>query len=307
MIAMSLVGTVARQQILSLRRQRTFVGLLATFLVMTALAGLLGWSSHRTIVGVYDESVKLLASRGLPAPENPFRLKPNLSLLSNMVVYIPLIGALLAVVLGHVSLADDETNGIGRLLFSRQVDRTTYIVGKIVGAAVVLCAILAVSLVVSTLSLSIVNSALPSPAEFGRLTGFYALSWMYLMVFALVGMATVLFTRRRSLALLSAMGVWLVITFAVPQVTSGLRPTQSLNPITDPVSTSQAFFRATSKARPYSVVEQYKQISGRVLDTSTGGGSLTGLIPIAVLGVLLAAATVLLVQRHDYSTGTSSD
>jgi len=302
-----MIATIARHQILSLRRQRTFLWLLATFLVMTALAGVLGWSSHRTIVGVYDESVKLLATQGLPAPENPFRLKPTLSLLSNMVVYIPLIGALLAIVLGHISLADDETDGIGRLVFSRRINRTTYIVGKAVGAAVVLFSILAVSLAVSTLALVIVNRALPSFGEFGRLAGFYGLSLLYLMVFAFVGMATVLLTHRRSLALLTAMGVWLVITFAVPQVTSGLRPTQSLNPITDPVSTSQAFFRATSKARPYSVVEQYKQISGQVLETSTVKGSLTGLLSIAALGLLLAIAIVLLVQRHDYSTGTSSD
>jgi ABC-type transport system involved in multi-copper enzyme maturation permease subunit len=301
------IATIARQQILSLRRQRTFLGLLATFIVMTALAGVLGWSSQRTIVGVYDESVKLLAARGLPAPANPFRLKPTLSLLSNMVVYIPLIGALLAVVLGHVSVADDETDGIGRLVFSRQVDRTTYIIGKIVAAAVVLGSILVVSLAVSVLSLSIVNREFPSITDVGRLTAFYGLSWLYLMVFALIGMVTVLVTRRRSLGLLTAMGVWLVITFAIPQITSGLRPTQSLNPITDPVSTSQAFFRATSKARPYSIVEQYKQISGRVLETSTGNGSLAGLLPIAALGLLLAVATVLLVQRHDYSTGTSSD
>ncbi|WP_395154169.1 ABC transporter permease [Ilumatobacter sp.] len=302
-----MIATIARHQILSLRRQRTFLWLLATFLVMTALAGVLGWSSHRTIVGVYDESVKLLATQGLPAPENPFRLKPTLSLLSNMVVYIPLIGALLAIVLGHISLADDETDGIGRLVFSRRINRTTYIVGKAVGAAVVLFSILAVSLAVSTLALVIVNRALPSFGEFGRLAGFYGLSLLYLMVFAFVGMATVLLTHRRSLALLTATGVWLVITFAVPQVTSGLRPTQSLNPITDPVSTSQAFFRATSKARPYSVVEQYKQISGQVLETSTVKGSLTGLLSIAALGLLLAIAIVLLVQRHDYSTGTSSD
>jgi ABC-type transport system involved in multi-copper enzyme maturation permease subunit len=301
------ITTIARQQILSLRRQGTFLGLLATFLAMTALAGVLGWSSHRTIVGVYDESVKLLAAQGRPAPENPFRLKPTLSLLSNMVVYIPLIGALLAVVLGHVSLADDETDGVGRLLFSRQVDRTTYIAGKIVGSAIVLYSILAVSLVVSALSLLVVNRAVPTVLDVARLAAFYGVSWLYLMVFALVGMATVLVTRRRSLGLLSAMGVWLVITFAIPQITSGLRPTQSLNPITDPVSTSQAFFRATSKARPYSIVEQYKQISGRILETSTDGGSLSGLLPIAALGGLLAIATVHLVKRHDYSTGTSSD
>jgi len=302
------IVTIARHQILALRRQRTFVMLLVTLLVMTALAGVLGWSSHRTILGVYDESVKLLATQGKPAPENPFRLKPTLSLLSNMVVYIPFIGALLAILLGHVSLADDETNGVGRLVFSRQITRSAYVIGKIIGAAVVLLAILGVSFVVSYLSLWIVNGVAPAMADSGRLVVFYLLSWLYLMVFALIGMATVLLTRRRSLALLSAMGAWLVITFVLPQITSGLRPTQSLNPITDPVSTSQAFFRLTSHARSFSIVERYKQMSGRVLETSTATSSLTtGVGVLAAFAVVLAIATIVLVQRHDYSTGTSSD
>ena len=171
-----MIATIATQQVRGLMRQRVFVVLLVTMLVMTALAGVLGWSSQHTIVGVYDEAVKLLASRGLPAPPNPFLLKPTLSLLSNMVVYIPFIGSLLAIVLGHLSVVDDEASGIGRLIFSRRLTRTQYIVGKMIGAAVVLTTVLASSLLVSGLSLIIVNRAIPSGADLGRLTAFYAVS-----------------------------------------------------------------------------------------------------------------------------------
>jgi ABC-type transport system involved in multi-copper enzyme maturation permease subunit len=305
-----MIATIARQQIVSLLRQRTFVVLLATLIVMTALAGVLGWSSHHTIVGVYDEAVKLLASRGDPAPPNPFLLEPTLALLSNMVVYIPFIGALLALVLGHLSLVDDETNGIGRLIFSRRISRTQYMIGKIVGAAVVLVAILLASLAVSTISLAIVNRAMPTGADLGRLIAFYALSWLYLMVFVLIGMVTVLITRRRSLALLSAMGAWLVITFAFPQITSGLRPTQSLNPIVDPVSTSQAFFRFTAKARPYSIVEQYKAASASILRTAESE-STTSILrqvgPLLGLWIVLAVVGIGLVDRHDFSRGSNDE
>ncbi len=303
-----MTATIARQQIVSLLRQRTFVVLLATLIVMTALAGVLGWSSHHTIVGVYDEAVKLLASRGDPAPPNPFLLKPTLALLSNMVVYIPFIGALLALVLGHLSLVDDET--VGRLIFSRRISRTEYMIGKIVGAAIVLVAILLASLAVSTISLAIVNRTMPTGADLGRLAAFYALSWLYLMVFVLIGMVTVLVTRRRSLALLSAMGAWLVITFAFPQITSGLRPTQSLNPIVDPASTSQAFFRFTAKARPYSIVEQYKAASASILRTA-GTESTTSILrqvaPLLGLSIVLAVVGIGLVDRHDYSSGSNDE
>lgn len=305
-----MIATIATQQVVSLRRQRVFTALLATLLTMTALAGVIGWLSHNTIVRVYDEAVRILAADNKPAPPNPFALKPTLSLLSNMAIYIPLIGALLALVLGHLSLVDDQTSGLGRLIFSRQVSRTSYVLGKMVGAAAVLGAIIAASLVVSTVSLFLVNRNLPSVGDLARLSVFYGLSWLYLMVFALVGMVTVLVTRRRSLALLGALGVWLVVTFAVPQFTSGLRPTSSLNPVSDPVSTSQPFFRVTARARPFSVSEQYKEASARILGTATAepaSDTARRVLPIAASLAGLGLLTTGLVRRHDYSRGASDE
>lgn len=305
-----MIATVAAQQFTSLRRQRIFLALLGTLVAMTAMAGVIGWMSRTTIVRVYDEAVRLLAARGQAAPANPFALKPTLSLLSNMSIYIPLIGALLAVVLGHLSVADDQSNGLGRLIFSRQVTRTSYALGKILSAAAVLALVLTASFGVSVLSLLAVNRAVPTGGELARLGGFYGLSWLYLLLFALVGMVTVLLTRRRSMALLAAMGVWLVLTFAVPQFTSGLRPTTSLNPITDPVSTSQPFFTATAKARPFSISEQYKEASGRILATApgeSGTDTTRRILPLAVSVAALAAATTVLVRRHDFSKGASDE
>lgn len=304
-----MITTFASHQLRSLRRQGVFVALLTILLTMTALAGVLGWSSHRTIVRAYDEAVKLLAATGQPAPPNPFTLKPTLSLLSNMVVYIPLIGALLALILGHLSIVDDETTGTGRLVFSRQITRTSYLLGKILSAVAVLALVLTASLVISVASLLVVNHTIAG-TDIGRLGLFYALSWLYLMAFALIGVLTVLITTRGSIALLSAMGTWLVITFAIPQLTSGLRPTQSLNPITDPASTSQTFFSITSKFRPFSIVEQYKQTSGTILQTTTAesfGQTLEHIAPIAGLVVVLTLITIGLVQHHDFSRSANSE
>jgi ABC-type transport system involved in multi-copper enzyme maturation permease subunit len=305
-----MIAVIASQQILALRRQRIFLAVLGMFMAMTAVAGLLGWSSHNTIVRVYDEAVKLLASTGQPVPPNPFLLKPELSLLSNMVVYIPLLGALLALVLGHLSLADDEADGLGRLIFSRPLSRTGYIVGKITAAAGVLAAILAAAFFVSAGSLVVVNQALPAGGDLGRLAVFYGLSWLYLVIFVLIGMVAVLATNRRSLALLSAMGAWLVITFAIPQFTSGLRPTSSLNPIINPVSTSQRFFQLTALARPFSGSEQYKEASGRILATSPtepAWQTIQRVLPTVALIAALALVLFVLVQRHDFSRSSNGE
>ncbi len=118
----AVIGTVSAQQALTFRRQRVRLIGVATLLMVTAMAGILGWSSHHTIVRVFDQAVQMqAAARGNAAPANPFLLKPSLSLLSNMVVYIPLIGALIAVMVGHLAMAEDQTDGIGRLIFTRPI------------------------------------------------------------------------------------------------------------------------------------------------------------------------------------------
>lgn len=299
-----MIATIASQQVTALRRQRVFTAMLATLLTMTALAGVIGWLSHDTIVRVYNDATDVLAAAGQPAPPNPFDLKPTLSMLSNMAVYIPLIGALVAIVLGHLTLAEDRSEGLGRLVFVRQPSRRDYLAGKLVAIAAVLGAVIGFSVLVSATSLVLVNHAVPSFGDLGRLLGFYALSWLYLALFALVGVVTVLLVRRRSLALLAALGVWLVLTFALPQFTSGLLPSASLNPVVNPAGTTQTFFRATALARPISVSEQYKAVAGQVLRTAPREPAFTTalrVVPLAASTLALAALSLWLVTRSDFS------
>lgn len=305
-----MIATIAAQQVTVLRRQQVVISLLALMLLMTVIAGVLGWSSHRTVLGVYDQATTLLAGRGDPVPPNPISLKPSLSLLANMEVYVPMVGALLALLIGHLSIVDDVASGVGRLVFSRPIDRRSYLAGKILAASGVLLALAALSCVVGILSVTAVNAALPTGGEVARIAAFYSVSWLYLVVFALVGMITVVAIGRRPISLLTALGVWLVITFVLPQVTSGQRPTASLNPVVEPTTTSQAFFRATSWLRPISLVEQYKTASAQLLEIGSPGqttATIVHVIPIALAVIVASATAFITISRNDVSKGTIRD
>lgn len=302
---MSATAAIARQHVRSLARRQTFLLMLGVLLLMTALSGLIGWSSHATITRVYDETVRTLQATGQTAPPNPFAAKPRLSLLNNMVIYVPLIGALVAIIIGHLSVMDDRNAGVSRVIFSRPVPRSSYLWGKLAGSAFAVTAIMAACLVLSAVAIGLINGGVPTASELGRLALFYALSGAYLLLFVLIGMIASLLLRSQSLALLAAVAVWALVTFATPQFTSGLRPVASLNPVTDPVTVSSSpFFQATSKAKPISVNEQFKALSAQILsdDAQASSTSTVGRVaPIAGLALLLGGWAGWLVRRHDFS------
>jgi ABC-type transport system involved in multi-copper enzyme maturation permease subunit len=308
---MSATVVIARQHIRSLSRSHTFVLMLGVLLLMTAVSGLIGWSSHATIIRVYDETVRTLAAAGKSAPPNPFASKPRLSLLDNMIIYVPLIGALMAIVIGHMSVTADRQAGVTRVIFSRPVQRSSYFWGKVAGSAFAGTVIMAACLLLSVLSLTLINGGLPTASELLRLTLFYALSGLYLLLFVLVGMVAALLTRSQSMALFAAVAVWVLVTFATPQFTSGLRPVASLNPVTDPTTVSRsAFFKATSKAKPIAVNEQYKALSTRILTEGSAARpakSAAQLAPIAFFVLVLGGWANLLVRRRDFSEETARD
>ncbi len=311
---MSSTAVIARQHLRLLSRSHTFLLMLVVLLGMTALSGFIGWSSHATILRVYDETVRTLTAAGKPVPPNPFAYKPRLSLLNNMIIYVPLIGALLAIVIGSMSITGDRQAGVTRVIFSRPVRRSSYFWGKVAGSAVAGTVIMAACLLLSVIGLTLINQGLPTASELLRLTLFYALSGLYLLLFALIGLVAALLTRSQSLGLFAAVAVWALITFATPQFTSGLRPVASLNPVTDPVAVSHSgFFRATSKAKPIAVNEQYKALSTRLLSQGNDairagfGKTAVQLAPVVFFVFLLGGWAHRLIRRHDFSEETARD
>ena len=171
-----MIGVIARQQLLACRRQNLAPVTVVVLGGFAVLAGILGWASHHTIIGIYDESVKLVTDRGQTAPPNPFLLKPTLSMLSNEMLYITVIGALVAIVVGHLAIASDATNGIGRLVFSRPIRRRDYTFGKLAATGTILGAGVAVSYLVSVAALTVVDR-FPTGGDLVRLAGVYLFAW----------------------------------------------------------------------------------------------------------------------------------
>ena len=255
---------VARQEIRAITKEKTFVLLLVIFIGMTLASTYIGWSSHHTIQNVYDSSIQLLQEEGKPVPP-PFESATQLSLVKNMIIYIVLIGALLAITLGYLTGIRDRKAGVTRIIFSRNITRRQFLLGKVLAVLFVLGCMLLIALMVSVVSLMVLSSL--TFGDVMRIAGFYGFSLMYLVGFALLGLLFALMRKTSTIALLGPVIIWLAITFVIPELTSALYPTASLNPTlpqTD-VLQSTALNAIHTAVYPLSISEQFKVVAEHIL------------------------------------------
>jgi len=290
---MSTLLTVVRQEIRAAFRERLAIALLVVFLGMTLASAAIGWSSHHTVMSVYKETVTELG-RNVP---NPFADVSALEALKNSIIYIVLIGALLAIVAGVRAGVRDRKAGVTDLVLSRPVGARSYMAGKLLGVQAWIGIALAAALIVSWFSVWVISRTPLGIADTGALIGFFALAWVFLLPFSVMGLIAGSRSRHESSALLVPVLVWVAITFAIPQLGTAQNPTALLNPVPSATSTTDLFFRVNHAVfQPISITEHFKHMSGVIMHlrdiTSTAwvGDILSVLIVAAFcVGALLVA------------------
>jgi hypothetical protein len=96
---MNALLTIAASEVKTLFKERIFFLLLAVFICMTVASTFIGWSTLTTTHAIYNASVIFLHQQGVTQiPLNPVSSFPALSSFRNIIVYMFLIGSLMAIV-----------------------------------------------------------------------------------------------------------------------------------------------------------------------------------------------------------------
>lgn len=264
MSAFKTVTVIAKNEVRLLLRERTLYLLLAIFVIMTILSTVIGWSTIHTITNVYEAAVHELSILGQTAPPFPVSSTP-LGIMTNMIVYTVLIGSLLAIVLGYFVGIHDKMYNVTKIVFTRPIHRRDIFLGKSSAVVAVLGLVTLTAFLVSCISLGIFGVF--SLTAIGHVFLFYLLSYVYMIGFAFLAMAFAFAFSNTTSAMLYALFVWMILTFALPELGSALYPTSSLNPILPPtqVLESKSLNLAHTITYPFSVSEHYKSLSATLL------------------------------------------
>ena len=313
---MSTTLLIANAEIRALFRERTMYSISGVFLFMAMMSAFIGWSTFTTTDAVYRASVVYLHANGVSSvPENPLRSVSTLASFDNLIVYIVLIGALLAIVIGHRSVMRERRSGVLQVLFTRPVRKVSFVFGKLLGLGFVLFGIVSVTAAITIASSIFLPFQHLNIGDVAHILTFLLLSFLYMFFFALCGLFFSIVAKSESLALFIPICIWVGITFVLPELATGLTPTALLNPVTMlQLPPLDGFFNSVQHILfPISLGWHYTIMSGELLGSSFSPSISilsvltnhlveigTLLVSLATLGLLSVVALQRFDPRGDY-------
>ena len=287
---------VAISEIKNLFKERIFYLLLGVFIFMTLASSFIGWSTYTTTNAVYHASVIFLHQNGISqVPPNPVLSFPALASFRNIIIYMFLIGSLLAIVIGNRSFIRERKSGALQLLFSRPISRSTLLLGKIAGICIVLFSIIGLTAIVSIISSYLLPLQHLGTADIIRILVFYLYSFFYILLFSLIGLLFAIIAKSESLALFIPVCVWVGISFIMPELVTGQTPTALLNPVTiDNFQSQGSFFSLMQQfLTPVSLGWHYTSLGSQLLSATVDTRSTVAILIASKNNFIVLAITLI--------------
>ena len=270
--------TIMFAEIKSLFRERIVYSITLVFILISMASSFIGWSTFTTTNAIYKSSVLFLQGQGINnVASNPLLKISTLTSFDNLIIYISLIGALLAIIIGHHSMMHERKSGILQVLFTRPITKKSVIFGKVLGLSITIFSIIGLTALISILFSYFLPLAQLNFSGILHLLVFFFISFLYMLLFAVIGLYFAINAKSQSLALFIPVCIWVGITFILPELATGLTPTALLNPVTLlQLPTLDPFFQTSQKLlSPFSLAWHYYTISGELL-----GSSFTASLPV---------------------------
>ncbi len=214
--------TLARHEYRAAVRSRVLLGLIAVAVVTAAASVYIGAVDYRSQLADYTAYVNAATANGV-GQVAPLPLQP-LSLLRGAIEYLEIIGAVIGITIGYLSITRERTSGTLPLLRSRPVSNTQLTTGSALGALAIIATIVAVTATVTILSIGIIANTWVTGEQILKLTLAYLAATIYIATFYCLGVITTARSKFAVNGLLVALGIWLCVVLVLPQIGDTLDP-----------------------------------------------------------------------------------
>ncbi len=210
------IGTLARHEYRSAVRSRILSLLIGILIVVTIVSVYIAAVEYRSQVADYEAYRSAAVASGLeriaPSPLMP------LALLRGAMEYLEMIGAIIAIALGYLTVARERASRTLPLLRTRPVTTGELTAGNLLGAVAVFATIVAAVTAVAVLCVGLIGNDWIGGAQIVKLLLAYLSAIVYLMAFYCLGAALTAGSRVGINGLIVALGVWVLVVLVIPQI-----------------------------------------------------------------------------------------
>ncbi|NOX32137.1 MAG: ABC transporter permease subunit [Deltaproteobacteria bacterium] len=215
--------TIAKKEYLDSMKSQLFLVLLAFLLLLTATSIVVASFDFQNKLAEYNQALQTLKALGKNPDVSAPRFFP-LKMLRGTVNYLEIIGAIIGIILGYISIAKEKGKNTLQLLLTRPIGRYDIVSGKVLGNSILIFSVLAVTAVTIYLIMWSVGGVQISTPELIKLGLVILASHFYVMFFFC--MASFLALKFSSLpnALIFSVVIWLTFVLLIPQIGDTMDP-----------------------------------------------------------------------------------
>ena len=218
----SVVLTLAAHEYRSAVRSRVLGLLILSMVLVSAGSITIAAYDYQAQVADYHAYLSQVKAAGgiVTVPPQLFPLQ----LLRAVIEYVQIIGAVIAIGLGYLSVARERTGNTLRLISTRPVRLWQLFCGRVLGAGALIATIIVATATISVLLIGLVGGQWLTGAELIRVVITFAAAIIYMLLFYALGFWLTARTKALVNGLVVALVVWLSVVLVIPQIGDTMDP-----------------------------------------------------------------------------------
>ena len=208
--------TLARHEYRAAVRSRILLVLLGIVVTVTAVSVYIASVDYAGKLADYQAYRAAAQANGLD------RIAPSplaaLSLLRGAMEYLEIIGAVIAIALGYLTVSRERANRTLPLIRSRPVTSGELATGSLLGAVGLFATLVAVTAFVGVICVGIIGHDWINATQALKLLLGYIAAIVYMGAFYCLGAIATARSRVAANGLMIALGIWLIVVLVLPQI-----------------------------------------------------------------------------------------
>ena len=210
------VLTIAGHEFRSVVRSKILVTLLAILVAITSVSVYIAAVDYAGKLADYQAYRDAAQANGLD------RIAPSplaaMSLLRGSLEYLEIVGAVIAISLGYLTVSRERNNRTLALIRSRPVSGRQLATGSVLGAAGILATLAGATAVTGVLCVGIIGNDWINATQALQIVLAYVATVVYMVAFYCLGCIATAKSKVAGNGLMIALAIWLLVVLVLPQI-----------------------------------------------------------------------------------------